>query len=138
MKRKTLLILNIIFIALSIILAIVLGIIFKFDIRFFYATLFTTMGISIGNELFILLGFLVVDNYDVTTFRLAREASYLVIVIGAYYVLKYAGGYDRFAYLYWIITYLLVAVAIFVFIILDKKEIEKQKNKPRIVANNRK
>ena len=137
MKRKTLLLLNIIFIALSFILDIVLGIIFKFDIRFFYATLFSTMGISIGNELFILLGFLVIENYDVTTFRLAREASYLVIVIGAYYVLKYAGGYDRFAYLYWIITYLLVGIAITVFIILDKKEIEKQKQRPRIVANKR-
>lgn len=137
MKRKTLLLLNIIFIALSFILDIVLGIIFKFDIRFFYATLFTTMGISIGNELFILLGFLVVENYDVTTFRLAREASYLVIVIGSYYVLKYAGGYDKFAYLYWIITYLLVGIAIAIFIILDKKEIEKQKQRPRIVANKR-
>ncbi|MBQ9449326.1 MAG: hypothetical protein IJU60_05580 [Acholeplasmatales bacterium] len=137
MKRRTLLILNLIFIFLSLVGALVLGFIFNFDIRFFYATLFTTMGISMGNELFILLGFLVVDGYDVTTYRLAREASYLVVAIGSYYILRYAGGYDRFAYLYWILTYLVVAIAIVIFIILDKREIKKQKNKPRIVANKR-
>lgn len=135
MKSKTLLILNIIFIALSVVLAIILGAIFKFDIRFYYAALFTIMGISIGNLLFILLGFLVVKGYDITTFRLAREGSLLVVAVGAYYAVKYLAHYDEFFLLYWLITFLLVAFLIVLFIILDKKEKKKEANKPRIVAN---
>ena len=137
MKKRTLLILNIIFMVLSAILDIVLGIIFKFDIRFYYATLFTMMGISLGNVLFILLGYLAVPGYDISTYQIAREASYLIIGVGAYYIVKYINRYEEYPYLYWIITILLIITCVITFIVLDKLERKKNANKPRIVANKR-
>ena len=135
MSKRTLLILNLIFILLSLILDLILGIIYKFDIRFYYASLFTTMGIGLGNLFFILLGFSVVKGYDITTYQLAREASYIVIAVGAYYLVKYVNHYDEFAYLYWILTCLLIIGMFILFIYLDKKNKLKNDKKPRIVPN---
>ena len=136
MSYKTLIISNIIADILLYIVDLFLGIfVFKFNKSFYYSTLFFTMGLSFLNCGFILLGFLKVKGYDIKAFTLATHASYLIIAVAAYYFIRNLDYYDEYPYLYWIIPIILIIFFIIFFQILNKKEHDKNKDKPIFKAN---
>ena len=136
MKYKTLMILNIISGILLYLVDLFLGIfLFKFDKRFYYSTLFFTMGLTFLNCAFILIGYFKVKGYDIKAFTLATHSSYLIIAVGAYYFIRNLDYYDTYPYLYWIIPIFLIIFFIIFFNILNKREKDKNKDKPIFKAN---
>ncbi len=136
MSLKTLRLLNLISLIILLLTDLFLGIfLFKFNVSFYYCTIFFVIGTTFLNYGFIILGYYKVKGYDMKPYTLALHSSYLLIAVAAYYLIRHIGNYDEFAYLYWIIPTILIIGFIIFFIILDKKKEKKNKNKPKFKAN---
>ena len=117
----------------TIVAIITLLIIFKIDVLGYYITLWILMGVSILN--IILVGFkeYFIKEYSSLKFTLVLHATYCVLNCGAYYLVKYVGGYEKFFYLYWLLSYLGTAIIIGVFVFLNYRF---KDDKPKFKVNN--
>ena len=119
----------------TVVAIITLLIIFKTDVLGYYITLWIIMGVSIIN--IILIGFkeYFIKEYSSKKYTLIMHATYCVLNCGAYYLVKYVEGYDKFFYLYWLLSYLGSAIIIAVFVFLNSRV---KDDKPKFQVNNNK
>lgn len=104
----------------AVVAIITLVIIYKNDVMGYYITLWIIMALSIVN--IILIGFkeYFIKEYSSKKYSLIMHATYCVINCGAYYLVKYVGGYESFFYLYWLLSYLGSIIVIVMFMIFNK------------------
>ena len=133
MNRKLLLNSIIYFVNIvSIVAIITLLIVYKIDVEGYFITLWILMSLALVN--IILIGFkeYFIKDYDYGKFTLAMHATYCVINCGAYYLVKYVGGYDKYFYLYWLLSYLGTIVVVIMFVIFNK---HTKDDKPKFRVN---
>ena len=128
MKNKLFLIINIIFVLLSIIANILLGIfVFKFKSPFYYSTLCFIIGIGIGNLIIIIIHMLTDNRYKYNKFSPYLHISYVIIASIAFYIIGFFKEYDKYLYIYWGVLLGVILIDLIVFIILIIKSSKKIK-----------
>ena len=136
MKNKLFLIFYIIFVLGCIAGDILVGYHFKFNISFYYSTIFFILGIALGNLLFLIIHLLVDSTYTFKKYVPIMHASYLVIAALMYYAIEWGKNYDKFYIAYWSILGGAILIDLIVFIILIIKS-PKDENKPKFKVNQR-
>ena len=121
MKNKLFIFIHIIFVLLCIIGDILVGLYFKFNISFYYSSLFFTMGIGIGNLLIMIIHLLIDTKFKFGKFIPILHASYVFITFVFYNIIEWVKRYNEFYLMYWILLYSLILVDIIIFIIINKK-----------------
>ena len=106
----------------------------KFNEKSYYVMIFTVVGLALLNLIFIIIKLSVDMDYNFKTFTPVIHASYLVISILMYYILKNFGNFSSFGYVYWLCLMLGNAIAVTIFVILNVKYKEK---KPKFITNRR-
>lgn len=132
MKNKLFLIINIIFILICIGIDIALGIINKFNISFFYSTLFFIMGIGIGNLLIMIIHMLTDNKYNYKGLIPIFHISYLIIAAIMYYAIEVLKHYAEYYLIYWLILGSTIIIDLVVFIIIIK--LKKENKKPQFMV----
>ena len=103
----------------SIAAIITLLIVYKNDVDGYFITLWILMSLALVNIIIIGLKEYFIKEYNYGKFTLVMHATYCVINCGAYYLVKYVGGYDKYFYLYWLLSYLGTVVVIIMFTIFN-------------------
>lgn len=119
---------------------ILLGFLFGFDIRFYYSSILFLAVAGLINLIFIAIKEFSVLSYDSKRYDPVMNSCFIVIGVAAYYLVEYAGGYDRFCWLYWIAVVLLSILAVVIVYFLNDREKKKQKNKgrgPKVMINHK-
>lgn len=111
---------------------ICLLIVYKKDVYGYFVTLWILMALAIFNV--ILIGFkeYFIKEYHSGKYTLIMHGTYCVLNCGAYYLVKYVGGYDNYFYLYWLLSYLGTIIIIIMFIIFNK---HTKDEKPKFMVN---
>jgi len=136
-KKKIFLGIELLVDILAIVAIIVLAIVLKLDINFYYSSLGIIMGLGLFNLITIMIEEMVIKEYQAQRFTIAMHAFYTVLNVGAYYLVKYVGGYEVYNYLYLILSFvgtILIVVMFMIFNYHSKKD--NNDNKPKFRVNN--
>jgi len=111
---------------------IVFMIVYKNDIEGYYITLWILMALAIVN--IILIGFkeYFIKDYHSKKYTLIMHGTYCVLNCGAYYLVKYAGGFESYFYLYWLLSYLGTIVIVVMFTVFN---MHVKDDKPKFKVN---
>ncbi len=122
---------------LAVVAIIVLAIVLKLDINFYYSSLGILMGLGVFNLILIMVEEIVIKEYQAQRFTIALHAFYSVLNVGAYYLVKYVGGYETYNYLYLILTFVGTLLIIIMFMIFNyHSKNNGNDNKPKFRVNN--
>lgn len=122
---------------LAIVAIIVLAIVLKLDINFYYSSLGILMGLGVFNLILIMVEEIVIKEYQAQRFTIAMHAFYSVLNVGAYYLVKYVGGYETYNYLYLILTFVGTLLIVIMFMIFNyHSKNNGNDNKPKFRVNN--
>ena len=132
--KKLFLIITILLNILDISLDIILGyFIFKYDVNFYYMTLFFIMGIGLGNLIIMIIHLLIDKTYTFKKYTPIMHASYLIIAGIIYYAIEWIGKYNEYSIVYWLILALVIIIDLIVFVIINN--LKTNENKPNIKVN---
>jgi len=118
---------------IAVVAIIVLMIVYKNDVMGYFISLWIIMALSIVN--IVLIGFkeYFIKEYSSQKFTLVMHATYCVLNCGAYYLVKYVNGFDKYFYLYWLLSYLGSIIIVVMFMIFNK---HSKDDKPKFKINN--